>query len=271
MLNKKDILDFQKWGNETVFKAGKILLRHKNNFNILKRKTDFNDIATDADQEVEDFLIEKIKNKYCNHSIYAEETGKNITSSNFLWTIDPLDGTKEFIRRIPYYGINLALEYKNKLIYGIFYQPEINRYFYAGKGLGAFCKNEKIFVSKKQDLKKSFVYLGIPCFLFSDTELDRYFTVIKKLIKKTYRVRNSTWDIEALCNIAFGAGDGYLLVTNKKYGPKWYDIAPGVLIVEEAGGKITDIYGNLLNKNNLSNGVLASNKLLHQTLLNIVK
>ncbi len=271
MLDKNDILNFQRWATDVVKKCAEILAKYKNNFNVVKRKEDYNDIATDADIAIENFVCEQIKNTYGNHSIYAEELGMQKKDSDFCWIIDPLDGTKEFARNLPYYGINLALEYKKELIVGIFYHPETNRFFSAAKGHGAARNKKEISVSKNLELTNSYLYSCIPHRNFTFQQINKFSNMLQKLISKSYRTRGTPWVVEAFCNIASGSYDGLVSITTSEFGPKWYDIAPGILILEEAGGRVTDFFGKPLNKNNLESGIVASNNLLHQKLLDIVK
>ncbi|NMB83730.1 inositol monophosphatase [Candidatus Roizmanbacteria bacterium] len=272
MLLKEEIEEYRKFGERIVREAGKILLEHKKNFKIEKRKKDFFDIATDADREVEEYLITKIKKQYPHHSTLAEESGLNYQPSDFQWIIDPLDGTKEYIRNSPYYGTILALEFQKKPIFGLFYQPEINNTAITAKGLGTIYNGSKYQVSNEKTLLKSFINIRVPDTRLDNTVLTSYMDVLNKIIRKSYRVRSETWDIQALVFVSIGDLEGFAIpIVTDKFGPRWHDVVAGFLMVEEAGGKVTDIYGHPITNQDLSKGIVASNKRIHNQLLNLVE
>ncbi|MBI4973099.1 inositol monophosphatase [Candidatus Roizmanbacteria bacterium] len=271
MLKNTQIVEFQLFAERTVRSAGAILKSFKENYHIKKTKDRLLvDIATDADYASEKFIIDQIKLHYPEHSILTEETPDLLQKSDFQWIIDPLDGTKEFIRHMPYYYVLLALEYKGKLVCGVGYQPEVDRLFSSGYQKIPQVNGKDVTISSQGDLSKSFVYLSLPKNQMPDDELDHYVEFFKMLKKKVYRIRSSAWDVEGLYNVAFGAGEGFVTATSKKHiGPKWWDIAPGMLMVEAAGGKVTDFHGNPIRKHDISHGIIASNGKIHEALLNL--
>lgn len=271
MLKSTQIVEFQLFAGRTVKSAGEIVKSFKNNFNIEKTKDKLLlDIATSADYASETYIIRQIKQFYPSHSILTEETPDLLQKSDFEWIIDPLDGTKEFIRHIPYYYVLLALEYKGKLVCGVGYQPELNRLFSSSNNNIPSVNGKEVHLSQEGDLSKSFVYLSLPKKQMPDDELDHYVEFFKMLKKKVYRIRSTAWDVEGLYNVSFGAGEGFVTATTKKHtGPKWWDIAPGILMVEAAGGKVTDFHGNPIRKHDISHGLVASNGKVHEALLNL--
>lgn len=271
MLKNSLIKEFQLFAEHTVKKAGDIVKSLKESYSVKKIKDELLlDIATSADYASETYIIDQIKKKYPHHSILTEETPDLLQKSDFEWIIDPLDGTKEFIRHIPYYYVLLALEYKGKLLCGVGYQPELNRLFSSSNSNTPLVNGKEVNLSKEDDLSKSFIYLSLPKTKMPKEELERYTDVIKQLTRKTYRLRNTAWDVEALFNVAIGASEGFITPTSAKSpGPKWWDIAPGMLMVESAGGKVTDFHGNPIRKHDISHGIIASNGKVHEALLNL--
>lgn len=271
MLKSTQMVEFQLFAERTVVGAGKIVKSLKESYSVKKIKDELLlDIATSADYASESYIIDQIKKKYPHHSILTEETPDLLQKSDFEWIIDPLDGTKEFVRHIPYYYVLLALEYKDKLTCGVGYQPELNRLFSCSDGNVPLVNGKEVHISQVEDLSKSFIYLSLPKTKTQKAELERYVEVIKQLTSKTYRLRNTAWDVEALFNVAIGASEGFITPTSHKSpGPKWWDIAPGMLMVEAAGGKVTDFHGNPIRKHDISRGIIASNGKVHEALLNL--
>lgn len=265
------IKQYQIFAEKIILEAGKILLNYKNKFKIKKHKEDLLDIATDADYAVEKFLISSIKKQFPSHHILAEESVlEEFSSSDFSWIIDPLDGTKEYVRNIPLYAINLALEQKGKLILGLVYQPEINRLYSSLKNNGAYLNNQRVTTSNEKILKNSLIYIRLPTNKMSDNRLNTYLYLFKTIVINCYRIRNTIWDIEALCLIALGGGEAYVLPTAKDWcPPHWWDVASGILMVKEAGGKVTDFLGKPIINRDLTKGLIASNGKIHKDLLNL--
>ncbi len=216
-----------------------------------------NSPVTIADKKCEKFLISAIKKKYPEHSFLAEETGTQDKNSEFKWIIDPIDGTKNFMRNFPFWGTLLALEYQGEVVMGIIALPAMKQMIYAGKGLGCYQNGKKVKVSKTDAIDKSyFIYGGIE-YITKQPYKDKFL----ELVDKSYYDR--------------GYGDcfGHTLVINGKaefmldphVSP--YDVAPIKICVEEAGGVMTDLEGN---KTIYSRGVLTSNGKMHDEILKII-
>lgn len=216
-----------------------------------------NSPVTIADKKCEKFLISAIKKKYPEHSFLAEETGEQDKNSEFKWIIDPIDGTKNFMRNFPFWGTLLALEYRGEIIMGIIALPAMKQMIYAGKGLGCYQNGKKIKVSSTDTIDKSyFIYGGIE-YITKQPYKDKFL----ELVDRSYYDR--------------GYGDcfGHTLVINGKaefmldphVSP--YDVAPIKICIEEAGGVMTDLAGN---KTIYSRGVLTSNGKMHDEILRIL-
>lgn len=266
-------MNFRSFSEEVAVKAGNILLTKKKDFIVKKVKDSQQlDIATSADYASEEFIISQIKKNYPDHSILAEETGFDTSlSSDYQWIIDPLDGTKEYARGIPYYYVLIALEFKKKLISAVAYQPEIKRMFSVDEK--SYLNGKIIFPSKTKDLSKSFVSVALPSSRMPEKAIGQSLGIIKQLCKLVYRIRNTQWDIDSLNHVACGAYDGYITITSSEdiSHAKWWDVAPGILMVEKAGGKVTDLDNKEITDKSLPNGIVASNGLIHDQLISIVK
>lgn len=270
-LSAKDLKKYQNFAEKIAIKAGNILLSYKNKF-LIKKQKDLIDIATSADFASEKFIISEISKSFPSHRILSEEQEKkDLTRSDFEWIIDPLDGTKEYVRNMPYYCVNVALEHRGKLIVGTVYQPEVRRLYSCANKSGSSLNDTSLYVSMEKDLNKSFVYLRMPDFRMTQNRLDKYSDLFQQLIKKVYRVRGEVWDVEALSFVAMGGAEGYVLPSYDLWHPgQWWDYASGLIMVEEAGGKVTDFFGQPITNKNLLNGIIASNGSIHDQLLNLV-
>lgn len=262
------------FGEKTVIKAGSILMAFKDKYSVEKTKDIQElDIATSADYASEAYIVDEIKKAFPLHNILSEEKLSINSKSDYEWVIDPLDGTKEYIRNIPYYYVLMALEHKHKLTYGFAYQPELKRLFSSSSELGqSYLNGKSIRVSPQSELAKSFVMMAMPNKKMPLEECDRYLNLMKVLTYESYRIRTTPWDIEALFNVAMGSIEAHVVpISPVECFYKWWDIAPGILGIEMAGGKVTDFYGNPFNKNDLTKGLVASNGKIHQNLLDLLK
>lgn len=214
------------------------------------------DLVTSTDKKVEKFIIRHIKQKYPDHAIWGEETGKCDTASDYLWIIDPIDGTTSFFHRQPFYSISIAVQYKGKSIFGAVYAPAFDELFFASEN-GAFLNDSPIHVSCTDQLVQSVMATGFAC-LREDKPKNNlpYFTALVPQLRDIRRYGSAAID---LCYVACGRLDGFW-----ELNLNVYDIAAGVLILEKAGGKISDFNGNHFFP---EHGIVASNDLLHNAML----
>jgi len=271
-MTKTDYLDV---ATKMIKEAGKIVLKYKNCQKIIKSKSDPLDVVTDVDYQVEKYLINSINQNFPGHHILSEETeNKFNTVSGFNWIIDPLDGTKEYVRNIYDYSINIAFEYNNNLLLGIVYFPEIDQIYISQKCKGVEHNNNLVKVSQVNKINNSIIYIHLPDSRWTKKGLKDFSQQQLAFIKNIYRLRSKAHDCESLCFIAKGAAEGYFLPPLEMRGtagPKWWDVAPGILMIQEAGGMVTDVHGKAIVNHDLSNGLVASNKLIHSQLLQLVK
>lgn len=178
-----------------------------------------------------------IRDAYPKHAILAEESGgASLSDAEYLWIIDPLDGTTNFLHGYPQYCVSIALAHKGQIQQAVVYDPNRNDLFTASKGGGAFLNDRRIRVSKRISLADSLISTGFP---YTDVSyLDQYLAMFADMIRKTAGVRREGSAALDLCYVASGRVDGYWELNLKSW-----DIAAGSLIAQEAGAIVTDVFG----------------------------
>jgi len=195
-----------------------------------------NDFVTEVDTQAEHTIINTIKQSYPEHAFLCEESGAS-GESDFLWIIDPLDGTTNFLHGFPHYAVSIALQHKGRLDQAVIYDPLKQELFTASKGKGAQLNNKKIRVSGHKTLDGALLGTGFP---FGDTHnIDEFINSFKSLSPKTAGVRRAGAASLDLAYVACGRLDGFW-----EFGLKPWDIAAGALIVQEAGGLLSDMRGD---------------------------
>ncbi len=212
--------------------------------------------VTKADKETEKLIRGILGRKFPDHGIIGEELPPTNQKAKLQWVIDPIDGTRDFIRGIPFWSVFVALLKKDKPIISVVYFPVSNELYYAQRGKGAFLNKQKLQVSKIRNLEDAYIsHGGLKRFVEKDKE-----NQLEKLCKLTATSRNYG-------NLGFKLFlEGKLDVLVESYGA-FYDFAAPSLITEEAGGVFTDFAGNKLLKS--GNGV-HTNKYLHKQVINIL-
>ena len=245
-------------GIEAAKEAGKFIMDNFGKIKEISSKGD-SSLATDIDQKAEKLIIDTIKKKFPAHGILAEESGKSGLGREYLWIIDPLDGTHNFIRDINIFGVSIGVVYKNKFIAGIIYIPVGDELYIAEKGSGTYKNNRKINVSSKEELND--------CSISFDSSIRYSPKVMLKtlgvLAKEVFNVRMFGSSARVLSYIAEGKLDGAI----EFYDHPW-DFAGGACIIKEAGGRLTGLKGKPLTHKNI--GYIASNGLIHHKLLKLV-
>lgn len=219
---------------ELATEAGKYLLSTQKAAVTTKQK-DILDICTTADLGSEKILIEGIHKNFPYHSIISEEAGTLDYDNEFRWIIDPLDGTKEYVRNVPQYNVSIAVEHKGKLVVSVIYRPTDQTLYSAALGAGAYKNGERIYVSLTSNLRESFLYCYLPSYQRNPTDYNPSWNKLMTLGKSCYRLRSFADENTALCWLAQGGHEGYLNLGNP---PKWHDIAPGLFIALTAGAYI---------------------------------
>jgi myo-inositol-1(or 4)-monophosphatase len=227
----------------------------------ISHKEGINNLVTEADHAAEKAIIATITSEFPDHFILSEETGEIATQSNIKWIIDPIDGTVNFANGIPICCVSIGVEKDGQMILGAVYNPLMNEFYIAERGLGATLNDKKIAVSSKAAVASSCLVTGFPY-----TYLDMPhgpLQVFEGLIRRGIPVRRLGSAAIDLCWVAAGRFDGFY-----EHHLQAWDSAAGFLIVEEAGGKVTDFDGN--NYSPYQPRILATNGKIHSELLDIV-
>ncbi len=242
-------------------KAGEVILDgYKNNFKIFY-KTNLSNLVTEIDKKSEELIIEFVNKNFSGHSIIAEESGKSQKKSDYLWVIDPLDGTTNFAHGLPLFSVSIGVCKNNETLYGVVYDVMHNKLFAAEKGKGAFCNGEKLSVSTVKQLERSLLVTGFPYDLGRnfDIALNRF----GKFLKKSQAVRRLGSAAIDLCYVAEGIFEGFW---EEQLNP--WDVAAGMLIVEEAGGSISDFNGNKIDL--YAKEILATNGHIAEEMIKVI-
>jgi myo-inositol-1(or 4)-monophosphatase len=222
---------------KTAKKAGAFIKKERENFSANKIEVKgLNDLVTYVDRGSEKIIVDDLKDILPEAGFIVEEnsaTGKK----EYNWIVDPLDGTTNFIHGVPCYAVSIALEHNGEIILGVVYEVSRNECFTAVKGgKGAFLNNNPISVSKNETLSKSLIATGFPIYNFE--RLDNYLNALKYFMQKTHGVRRIGAAAADLCYLACGRVDAFF-----EYNLNAWDVAAGSLIIEEAGGTVTDFKG----------------------------
>lgn len=243
-------------GGDILNRGFRKLLKHQ-----IKLKG-IGDYVTELDHTSEKAIVENIRKTFHAHQIVAEESGIGENLSPYCWYIDPLDGTTNYVHHVAFFSISIAVAYKNETLVGVVYDPYHKEMFWAVKGQGAFLNGMPIRVSDKCNLQECFLASGFPW--RSKMYLDAYLNSFRDLFNRTAGVRRLGSAALDLSYTACGRFDGFWEMKLKPW-----DITAGVLILEEAGGKVSDFRGE--NHFMESGNVVAGNPLVFPSILEIVK
>ena len=217
--------------------AGDVIIRqidHVQDLPVTKKSR--NDFVTEVDKHAEIAIIDTLRNSFPNHAFLAEESGQK-GDSPYLWIIDPLDGTTNYLHGFPQYAVSIALQHKGELVQAVVYDPLRQELFTASRGEGAMLNNKRIRVSKQKSLEGALLGTGFP---FKEQErLNEYLDSFKALFPMTAGIRRAGAASLDLAYVACGRLDGFW-----EFGLKPWDMAAGALLIKEAGGMISDICGN---------------------------
>ncbi len=217
--------------------AGSFIREESKKFSIDKAEyKGLNDLVSYVDKESEKMIVSRLSKLLPEAGFITEEGTINKKSDEYNWVIDPLDGTTNFIHGIPIYAVCIALMNGPDVLLGVVYEVNRDECFYARKGGGAFCNNDRIEVSGASKLSESLVATGFPIFNFNN--LRAYLKILDQLIQKCHGLRRMGSAAVDLAYVACGRCDAFF-----EYNLNPWDIAAGTLIVQEAGGMVTDFRG----------------------------
>jgi myo-inositol-1(or 4)-monophosphatase len=215
------------------------------------------DLVTVADRKSEALIRQRLREHWPSHDILGEEGGLQDTGSDYRWYVDPLDGTTNFAHGFPVFCVSMALEYKGQRIAGVIYDPTRDELFAAEQGSGAYLNQQRIHVSNTSNLAESLIATGFPS---HKRHKNPNIFFYHQITLRSHGVRRAGSAALDLCCVACGRFDGFW-----EFNLNPWDTAAGVLIVEEAGGKITNFHGGPFELS--SRETLASNSLIHEALL----
>jgi len=242
--------------------AGDLIQRSSENISQLTiNKKSKNDFVSEVDRMAEQEIIQIIKQAYPDHGIIAEESGEQ-KGNDFTWIIDPLDGTTNYLHGYPQYAVSIALKKGNKIELGVVYDPLKDELFTATRGGGAMLNNRRIRVSKQIDLSTALLGTGFP-FKYPQ-HLDAYIGMFKTLTPATAGIRRAGSAAIDLAYLATGRLDGFWEI-----GLKEWDMAAGVLLIQEAGGVITDF--SFKDQYLRSGNIIAGNPKMHQAIFQAIE
>jgi myo-inositol-1(or 4)-monophosphatase len=225
---------------------------------------DLNNLVSYVDKEAEKLLVKGLSELLPEASFITEEgtTGIAPDPSALNWIIDPLDGTTNFIHGIPVYCVSVGLARGKELLVGVIHQPNLDEMFYAWQGGGAFCNDKKLNVSNVPHLQDSLIATGFPYYKFEKQK--RYMYILELLMQKTHGIRRMGAAAVDLAYVAAGRFEGFY-----EYNLNSWDMAAGVLMIKEAGGKVTDFQGG---DNYLFGGdIIATAGRQHQELVEVIR
>jgi len=223
-----------------------------------KRAKDF---VTDIDRKSERAIIDILRTAYPNHGILAEESGHS-EGDEYLWIIDPLDGTNNFVHGLPHFSISIALQYRNKIEHGLIYDPVRDDLFTASRGEGAQKNNRRIRVGQRNTFEDCFISTGTT--IRDPQYIEPYFDALKEIAADCLSIRACGSSALDLAYVASGQIDGYF-----KLGLSPWDMAAGILLVKEAGGLMSDFQGG---ETYLKTGkIVTANPKIFKELIKIIK
>ncbi len=242
--------------------AGAEILRHyfEGTFEIQSKDT-LNNLVTEVDKKSEDAIIDVIKSEFPEHFILSEEVGELSTSSNYKWIIDPIDGTVNFAHGIPICCISIGLECDGQMLMGAVFNPFMNELFFAERGKGAFLNNKPLKVSANAQMEIACLVTGFP-YRWAAIDTDPI-PVFERFVRLGLPVRRLGSAAIDLCWVAAGRFDGFW-----EYNLNPWDVAAGYLIVEEAGGRISNFNGDPYNV--YDKQTLATNGKIHEQMLALI-
>jgi myo-inositol-1(or 4)-monophosphatase len=228
--------------------AGNVITRSMPRLDSIAVQTkDRNDFVTEVDREAENVIISTLRRAYPDHAILAEESGVS-AGDDFQWIIDPLDGTTNFLHGFPQFAVSIALRHKGRLEQAVVYNPVSQELFTASRGGGAMLNDRRIRVSNRKGLDGALLGTGFP--FKAQHHLETYLDMFRALFPQTAGIRRPGSAALDLAFVAAGRLDGFWEI-----GLNTWDMAAGVLLIQEAGGLSSDFSGG---NNHLESGNLVS-------------
>jgi len=241
--------------------AGSLLRKRLRGPLNVSTKSDASDLVTQVDRASERLIVRRLRAAFPGHDILAEEEQHRRTDSPWRWIIDPLDGTVNYVHALPVFAVSIALAHRDEVQVGVVYQPVLDELFTAVRGQGARLNGRRLRVSRTKRLRDGFLVTGFPYFDSGRTDNLRYFSAFMERTRAIRRLGSAAMD---LCYVASGIFDGFW-----EFGLGAWDIAAGMLICEEAGGRVTRFDGAPVR---LDEGeILATNGRVHGEMRGVLR
>ena len=242
--------------------AGKILLENFNSPHIVTEKGERKEFVTEVDIKAEEVILSILNKQFPSYSIHSEEFGEEKHKSDFLWLVDPLDGTTNYKIHLPFFNVSIGLAKKDRAVAGVVYSPFLDELFYAETGKGAYLNGKRIYISDKKEISSAvigFCHSGL-----KKEYVERAIKIFSGLKKLSSHTRQFGSVALEFCYLASGRID---VIEVSNANP--YDVAAGALIAKEAGAVVTDFNGSPWNLR--KKDVLATNPHLHKKLQPLLK
>ena len=242
---------------EIALQAGEVLKKHiGESLTIEYKDREKHDLLTKFDKQTEEFLVKNIRQRYPDHAIIGEEGGTGaadtLKNATHRWIIDPIDGTTNFAHGHPFFAISIGLEVNGEMVLGVVNAPVLQELYIGVKGLGSTLNGKPIHVSNVKTVQESLLTTG-----FNPRVTEENFPHFKHFQTRCHGIRRGGAASLDLCYVAAGRIDGYW-----EFGLKAWDMAAGVVIIQEAGGKVTNATGGPLNL--FGEEILTTNGFIHK-------
>jgi myo-inositol-1(or 4)-monophosphatase len=254
-------------------KAGEWIKTKLGNHTSLNLKYSAQDLVTEVDKGAEMMIRNLVLTHFPHHSFLGEEgvkpgpeasdrALKSVIEAEYLWVVDPIDGTTNFVHGFPFFSVSIALAHKGEVIVGVVYDPMRDELFVAEKGKGAYVRGRRTQVSEEQTLRESLLATGFP----ADTNYSLPINMrgLQALVPQVRNIRSSGSAALHMAYVAAGRLSGFW-----EYGLNSWDLAAGALLVSESGGRVTDVQGNPYHLG--VRHVAASNGHIHEAFVDVLK
>lgn len=259
MISTEKLLNTAK---EAALEAGKIHMSFFGKKKEIFHKQNEFDLVTNVDRQSEAKIFSILKSQFPDHCFLGEESGESCSAqSDYMWIVDPLDGTTNYTHNFPHFAVSIGLYYKNKPYLGVVYDPFKNEIFWGAEGTGAFLNADPIEVSTSEKLSTSLLATGFP--YGRDGILEENLEYFKEFIYKAQAVRRPGAAALDLCYVACGRLDGFWELNLSPW-----DVAASVCIIEQAGGKVSNIDSEEFDFN--IKDIVASNGKIHEPIKEVI-
>lgn len=259
MIDTQKLLSVAK---EAALEAGEIQLAYFGKTKEISHKFNQFDLVTNADKLAEEKILSVIKGHFPDHGFLGEESGASNSTSEYVWVIDPIDGTTNYAHNFPHFAVSIGLLYQGRIFLGVVFDAFKNEMFWAAEGTGSFLNADSINVSRIDTINKSLLATGFPvnrdCILEENL---RYFT---KFLYEAQAVRRPGSASLDMCYIACGRLDGFWELNLSPW-----DITAGACIIREAGGKVSNFATDEFDIH--VKNIIATNGLLHNKMSEIIE